>query len=234
MAHEIEVAVQGPWSLSTSKTFWEGFAPAGLATQPDAEVLQTSFVSEHDWSPTQARVTQHEDHARIVVSGAGDLEAATPQVCRFLALDIDARAWPEVGEADPVMAEAQQQLPGLRPCGFHSAYEAAAWSVLSQRIRIVQAAGLRRNLIDQHGQSGAFPSPEVLRSAAELVVIRGANAPDAVPTQEKRLNAEISERYGPQASLLEVSEQWRPFRSWACVYLRVLRERRTHEVKTAS
>ena len=28
---------------------------------------------------------------------SGDLEAATAQACRFLALDVDARGWPEVG-----------------------------------------------------------------------------------------------------------------------------------------
>jgi hypothetical protein len=42
-----------------------------------------------------------------------------------------------------VIAGAQARLPGLRPCGFHSPYEAAAWSVLAQRLRIVQAARLR-------------------------------------------------------------------------------------------
>jgi 3-methyladenine DNA glycosylase/8-oxoguanine DNA glycosylase len=35
-------------------------------------------------------------------------------------------------------------------------YEAAAWSVLAQRLRIVQAARLRAELIARHGESGAF------------------------------------------------------------------------------
>jgi hypothetical protein len=29
-----------------------------------------------------------------MVSGDGDLEAATAQACRFLAFDVDARGWP--------------------------------------------------------------------------------------------------------------------------------------------
>ncbi len=66
--------------------------------------------------------------------------------------------------------------------------------------------------------------------AAELVVIRGANAPDALPRHEHRLDAEVAERYGPDATLAEVSEAWRPFRSWAAVHLRGLREERTHEI----
>jgi hypothetical protein len=42
--------------------------------------------------------------------------------------------------------------------------------------------------------------------AAELVVVRGANAPDALPGHERRLDAEIAERYGPGRTLAEVSQ----------------------------
>jgi DNA-3-methyladenine glycosylase II len=59
-----------------------------------------------------------------------------------LDVDVDACGWPDVGRRDPVIADAQERLPGLRPCGFHSPYEAAAWAVLSRRLRIVQAARL--------------------------------------------------------------------------------------------
>lgn len=284
--HEVAAEVLGPWSLATSRTFWEGFTPAALPggagepSQPGsaaATSLQTVFLNEHDWTRTQVSVTQQESTARVVVSGDGDLDAAVAQVCRFLALDVDARNWAAVGERDAVIADAQHQLPGLRPCGFHSPYEAAAWAVLSQRLRIVQAARLRADLIREHGEDGAFPPPQRLRTldldlpgrkseylrsvanaaldghldgptlrgvdpveavsrvaqikglgpfSAELVVLRGANAPDAVPTHERRLEAEVTERYGPDHDLAEVSQAWRPFRTWAAVHLRALRERR--------
>jgi DNA-3-methyladenine glycosylase II len=153
--------------------------------------------------------------------------------------------------------------------------------VLSQRLRIVQAARLRQDLIARHGDKGAFPAPAVLRRlelslpgrkaeylravaeaalegrldgqalraldpdraaravreikvlgpfAAELVVIRGANATDVVPGHEARLEAEVTERYGPGHTLSAVSKAWRPFRTWAAVHLRTLREQRTHEI----
>jgi hypothetical protein len=102
-------------------------------------------------------VTQAGDGAHMVVTGDGDLEADAPQACRFLRLTIDARSWPEIGRRDLVIADAQARLPGLRPCGFHSPYEAAAWSVLSQRLRIVQAVRLCAELIARHGQNRAFP-----------------------------------------------------------------------------
>jgi hypothetical protein len=57
-------------------------------------------------------------------------------------------------------------------------------------------------------------------------VVRGANAPDAMPSHERRLDAEITERYGPGRPLAEVSQAWRPYRTWAAVHLRALREQR--------
>ena len=66
--------------------------------------------------------------------------------------------------------------------------------------------------------------------AAQLIVVRGANAPDALPHHERRLDAEIAERYGPDRILADVSQAWRPYRTWAAVHLRVLREQRTGEI----
>ena len=163
MRQQMEVDVLGPWSLATSRAFWEGFTPAALPAQADQQ-LTTVFRVEADWSRAGATVTQHGTTARITVTGDGDLDAAAAQVRRFLSLDIDARTWPDVADRDPVLADAQAQLPGLRPCGFHSPYEAAAWAVLSQRVRIVQAARLRADLVARHGQAGAFPAPQALRT----------------------------------------------------------------------
>jgi DNA-3-methyladenine glycosylase II len=268
--HRVEVAVQGLWSLATSRMFWEGFTPSALP-QREGEALQSTFLVEGEWRRASVSVTQHGATAVLDLAGDGDLDLAAAQVCRFLSLDVDGRAWPDVGARDPVIAAAQAELPGLRPCGFYSPYEAAAWSVLSQRVRMSQAAALKASL----ARDGVFPAPAVLRSmdldlpgrkpeylravaeaaldglldavtlramkpaaavlavqqvkglgpfAAELVVLRGANAPDAVPHNESRLTDEVGERYG--RPLVEVSEAWRPYRTWAAVHLRVLRERR--------
>lgn len=279
--HVAEFEVLGPWSLETCRRFWEGFTPAALTGGPAGPGLHTVFCAESDWRRAEAAVTQAGATAHMVLAGDGDLDAAAAQVRRFLALDVDGRGWPEVGRRDPVIADAQARLPGLRPCGFHSPYEAAAWSVLSQRLRIAQAARLRAELISRHGQDGAFPPPATLARlkldlpgrkgeylhavaeaalaglldgaalravdpgqaiervrqvkglgpfAAELVVIRGANAPDALPHHERRLDAEITERYGPGTTLTEASQAWRPYRTWAAVHLRALREQRTGEI----
>src|SRR5580700_9229810 len=124
---EIVMEVLGPWSLETSRRFWEGFAPAELGTQHQPKALRTVFRVEGDWSVAEVHVTQQASTASVTVVGGGDLDQAVAQACRFLSLDIDARGWPDIARLDPVMADAQQRLPGLRPCGFHSPYEAAAW-----------------------------------------------------------------------------------------------------------
>jgi len=271
----IEFEVIGPWSLDTCREFWEELAPVAPACAAGGDgALRTAFHADADWHRVSAEVTQSGTTARVVVGGDGDLDAAAEQVRRFLSLDVDARGWPAVAERDPVIAGIQARRPGLRPCGFHSPYEAAAWAVLTQRTGMTSARRMRDDLIARYGVGGAFPSPESLLRldvelpwrkteylhavayaaldglldgawlrtlspeeavrqvqqvkglgafSAELVVVRGANHPDVLPTQERRLAAEIEEQYGPERGPAEVSENWRPYRTWAALHLRVLR-----------
>ncbi|MBB4683923.1 DNA-3-methyladenine glycosylase family protein [Amycolatopsis jiangsuensis] len=167
MRHTTTIEVTGPWSLRTGKRFWEGFTPAAIPRRGDPDALYVSFLSEYDWTAVTATVTQHENRATVTVSGDGDLDAAAGQVARFLSLDVDATGWPAIGGRDPVIAAAREALPGFRPCGFTSPYEAAAWAVLSQRTSRVVAAGHSRRLSITHGREGVFPAPSVLIRAIE-------------------------------------------------------------------
>lgn len=60
--------------------------------------------------------------------------------------------------------------------------------------------------------------------SAELVVVRGAGAPDVFPANEARLHDAMRVLYGlPDASaddLAGVAARWSPFRSWAAVLIR--------------
>ena len=51
-----EFEVLGPWSLETSRRFWEGFTPAALASGQAG--LRTVFCIEGDWRRAEAEVTQ--------------------------------------------------------------------------------------------------------------------------------------------------------------------------------
>ncbi len=74
--HVVEFEFLGPWSLDTSRRFWEGFTPAALAGEPARPGLRTVFCAEGDWRRAEAEVTQAGDTAHVVLAGAGDLDEA--------------------------------------------------------------------------------------------------------------------------------------------------------------
>ncbi|HEY7606981.1 MAG TPA: DNA-3-methyladenine glycosylase 2 family protein, partial [Actinomycetes bacterium] len=103
------------------------------------------------------------------------------QVERMLSLDVDGSGFPQVGRRDPVVGGLQERWPGLRPVGFFSPYEAAAWALIGHRIRIIQAARIKERMagrlgeeVDVHGdRRHAFPGPARL---ADLEGFRGLSA----------------------------------------------------------
>src|SRR5450755_1387060 len=196
----------------------------------------------------------------------------------------------------PVAGEIQRRYPGLRPVGFWSPYEAAAWTIIGHRIRITQAAAIKARMAEQLGEPvsfgdrvvHAFPAPqrlagldtfpglagrkpEWLRSLAQaaldgqldaarlrampheeamadlkklpgigdfsagLTLLRGAGDPDAVPSQEPRLARAVALAYdlpGPATpeQILQISENWRPYRTWVTLLLRTQLEYETGEI----
>jgi len=65
--------------------------------------------------------------------------------------------------------------------------------------------------------------------SAELILLRGAGDPDAVAYHEPRLARAVADAYGlPEpatpAQLTEISEAWRPYRTWVTLLLRIQQE----------
>ena len=224
------------------------------------------------------------------------IAAAVEQVERILSLDIDGRGFPDIARHDPVVAQLQSRYPGLRPVCFWSPYEAAAWSVIGQRIRIVQAAAIKARITAEHGETidvggrmvRAFPNPAKLAQlstinglsetklqrlrgvaeaalggtlgaarlrslprsqaleeliaipgigpfSAELILLRGAGDPDFTPTAEPRLARAMAIAYDMKAppsaaDIAEISEVWKPYRTWVALLLRIMLEDETHEI----
>ena len=300
MTSTFSLTARGPFSLAASVRFLEGFAPAGYA-EPADEPLELAFPVEGTWATAGVRVheTPHGVTGEILSPGRPGPELAAAvraQVERILSLDVDGSGFAAVGERDPVVAGLQRRYPGLRPVGFWSPYEAAAWAVISQRVRIRQAAAIKNRMAEQLGEPisfgnhtiHAFPAPqrlatldqfaglpgrkpEWLRSlaqaaldgrldaghlrarppgaaladltqlpgigpfAAELVMLRGAGEPDGIPRHETRLARAVALAYGlttppSEADLDKLSENWRPYRTWVAVLLRVQLEDETGEI----
>jgi DNA-3-methyladenine glycosylase II len=165
---------RGPFSLAASIRFVEGFTPAAYAGSVDS-ALEFAFPVEGSWETVGVRVRQDaRDVTAEIVSpdrpGPDLVAAVHQQVERILSLDVDGSGFPAVGERDPVVGELQRQYPGLRPVGFWSPYEAAAWTIIGHRIRITQAAAIKARMAEQLGEPVsfggqvvyAFPSPQRL------------------------------------------------------------------------
>jgi DNA-3-methyladenine glycosylase II len=118
-----------------------------------------------------------------------ELSAVRSQVERILSLDVDGSGFAEVGRRDPVIGAAQARYPGLRPVCFWSWYEAAAWAVIGQRVRMSQAAATKQRIAAERGETvlidgvaqQAFPAPAAL---AEL-----AGGPGLTGAKVERLHA---------------------------------------------
>ena len=181
MTRTFQLAAQGPFALAASTRFLEGFTPAGY-TEAAGQPPELAFPVEGSWATAGVRVratgTGVTGEILSPADPAPELTAAVrAQVARILSLDVDGSGFPAVGERDPVVGGLQRRYPGLRPVGFWSPYEAAAWAVISQRLRIRQAATIKSQLAEQIGEPvsfgdhviHAFPAPEQLATLGDDV-----------------------------------------------------------------
>jgi DNA-3-methyladenine glycosylase II len=161
-----ELVPRGPFSLAASAAFLEGFAPAAHRGAEPGH-LHLAFVPDGDEAAAGVCLRQPDNGVAGEVFGEADPDAVRDQVARILSLDVDGAGFPDVGRRDPVVGGLQDRWPGLRPVGFFSPYEAAAWALMVQRIRIVQAARIKDRMtadlgqaVDVHGDlRHTFPGP---------------------------------------------------------------------------
>ena len=161
-----ELVPLGPFSLAASAAFLEGFSPAAHRGA-EAGHLHLAFVPDGEEAAGGVCLRQPDGVVVGEVFGDVDSEAMRDQVARILSLDVDGSGFPGVGERDPVVGRLQARWPGLRPVGFFSPYEAAAWALIGHRIQIVQAARIKAlmadelgEVVDIHGDKRhAFPGP---------------------------------------------------------------------------
>lgn len=181
----LRLTAQGPFSLAASTRFLEGFTPAGYTRAPD-QPLEMAFPAEGSWLTVGVRVREAPAGVTAEIVHPADpspelARAVRAQVERILSLDVDGSGFPAVGERDPVVAGLQRRYAGLRPVGFWSPYEAAAWAIIGQRIRIRQAGAIKARMAEQLGQAvpfgdhavSAFPAPERLARLEEFPGLSG-------------------------------------------------------------
>jgi DNA-3-methyladenine glycosylase II len=174
-----EIHPLGDYSLRESAEFIGGWHESpSEGSRPEGH-LHLAFLTDRDWTPAAVCLTQHSSgRVRGQVFGDAPIEAVEHQAVRTLSLDVDGRGWPGVGENDSVVRDLQAMFPGFRPVNWASAYEAAAWSLISTRISMRQGERVKDQMsrelgraVDIHGHHVfCFPTPDVL---ARLESFRG-------------------------------------------------------------
>lgn len=164
-----EIRPEGPYSFAQSVRFLEGFAPAAYEGRV-SDQLKLAFTVDGGEDAVGVIVCSEGGVVVGEVYGDADIAMVRKQVARILSLDIDGSGFAEVGGRDPVIRNLQERYPGLRPVLFYSPYEAAAWAIIGHRIRIVQAAKIKRRLAEELGSvieidgepERVFPGPSRL------------------------------------------------------------------------
>ena len=159
----------GPFSLTAAAAFADEFP--GTRTEKTPGTLSYAWAVDNDWRTVRATVRQDEQGviaelhdrppAALARRAARDLE-------QILCLDVDGSGFEALGTRDGVIDALQKRFAGLRPVLFYTPYEAAAWTIIGQRIRMTQAAVIKARLSDELGTSGGFPAPDVLAELSGL------------------------------------------------------------------
>jgi len=161
----------GDYSLKESGGFIDAWHEAPSEGRKSEGHLHLAFLTDGDWTPAGVCLTQDASgHVAGTVYGDASAREIRAQTARILSLDVDGRAWPEVGRRDPVVARVQNMFPGFRPVNWSNAYEAAAWCLISSRIAMRQAQTVKERMcrelgaaVDIHGHRlYCFPAPEAL------------------------------------------------------------------------
>jgi len=163
------IVPRGPFSLRESALF--GFGQRQAAAFDGT--MRLAFCPDDFGAQVAVALRQDEAGVHGTVQGSADVAAVERQVARVLSLADDATGFMEVGQRDPVMARLQAAAPGLRPPLFYSAYEAAAWCVLSQRRPAAQMMEVRRRLSAAHGATFVVAGQELaaLPTPAQMLAV---------------------------------------------------------------
>ena len=172
-----------PFDLSLSLAFLRGFGPMVGEQRVDATSLTKAF--DLGGQAVAVRVRQEGDRERPTLDvdlyseralGAGLWRQVLARVRALLSTDEDLAPFLALAAADPAMAPLSSRLRGLHHVRFPSAFEAACWGVINQRIQLRAARAMKAALVRRAGtcatvegtEHWAFPGPEaVLRLGEE-------------------------------------------------------------------
>lgn len=160
----------GPFSLAPIRALMCGFLRGSRTCGSIDETVKLAFPRDGRFEPVGVSlgITETTIEGRVIGDGDVDVDAVAAQVARVLAVDRDARPFDALLQSDPVLRPIAEARPGFRPVVAYSPYVMGGWSVLSQRLRVTQAAALQVRVAEAAGdvveidgdRVPSFPRPE--------------------------------------------------------------------------
>jgi DNA-3-methyladenine glycosylase II len=158
------------FSLQAAVDFYTGFIPGSGMAVASTERLTLAFRLDRSFEPVAVQLRETPASVIAEVAGTRDAERVAHQVARMLGLDVDGKAWLEVGQRDPIVGKLQREFPGFFTAAKASPYDAAAWGVISPRMNMRAAANLKLRICERVGDRvelfgqahHIFPSPTQL------------------------------------------------------------------------
>ncbi|GAA4546907.1 DNA-3-methyladenine glycosylase 2 family protein [Pseudonocardia xishanensis] len=187
----------GPFSLLEAGAFGRAAEPAGDwpgggTLDPADGTLRLAFCRDDLGGQVGVALRADEGGVHGTVSGLDPGDPVDPvraQVARILSLDGDGAAFLEVGERDPLIGRIQAAAPGLRPVLFASPYEAAAWSVITQRWGRGQALRARERVSRELGRVLEVAGVEVPALPTPAQLLAAERIPGMPELKQERLRA---------------------------------------------
>ena len=160
---------RGPFSLEPIRWLNCGFLRGTRSCSASKEV-KLAFSVEGSFEVVGVSLRQERRTVVGTVWGSRQTGQISKQVEHFLGLDHDGNAFARVLAREPALADAARAQPAFRPVVAYSPYAMAGWCVLSQRLRMSQAAKLQVQIAEAAGdvavvegeRVAAFPRPRTL------------------------------------------------------------------------
>src|SRR5579884_2073214 len=141
----------GPFSMKPIRDMQCGFLRGSRTCSADPSRVRLAFPLDRTFDVVGVELSLEEGRVKGEVFGAGDAGRVREHVARGLGLDHDGQAVARVVHADPKLRAVARANPGFRPVVAYSAYAMAGWCVLSQRLRMSQAAAIQVRLSEAVG-----------------------------------------------------------------------------------
>jgi DNA-3-methyladenine glycosylase II len=183
-----DIVARGPFEFAQSVYFWQGFTLANAGEGAHESSIDLAFVPFESDHAIGIRATGIPGglHAEVYGDAPDRIEQ---DIARIFSLDVDGRGFDDVAKRNPELERLFDFFPGSRPVLFPTPYEAAAWAIISQRVRMTQAAKVKANLERELGEIVRFPDNELHAFPAPSVLRTFRPFPGLMATKVERLHA---------------------------------------------